>query len=85
MTGQRGAPPTRQNPKTIVEVSRQFLHAEDVDARRRELEGQRHAVEPAANLQNRRHIGIVKDEAVHRRHRALVEQLNCRILQRITG
>ncbi len=54
MTRQGGAPAARQNPKPIVEVSRQFSHAEDVDARRRQLERQRHAVEPAANLQNRR-------------------------------
>jgi hypothetical protein len=79
MTRQCGAPPARQNPKTIVKMSREFPHAEDIDARRRQLERQRHAVEPAANLQNRRHVGVVEGEAVNCRHGPLVEQLNGRI------
>jgi hypothetical protein len=76
MPRQGGAPAARQNPKPIVEVVRQFPHAEDIDARRRQLERQRNAVKPAANFQNCRHFGVIEDEAVRGRHSALVEQLD---------
>ena len=79
MARQGGAPAARQNPKSVVEVVRQFPHAEDIDARRRQLERQRQAVEPATNLQTRRHVGIVEDEALRGRHGTLAEQLNGRI------
>ena len=58
---------------------------EDVDARRCQLERQRNAVEPATNLQNRRHVRIGKGEPIHGRHGALVEQLDRRVAQSIAG
>jgi hypothetical protein len=76
MPRQGGAPAARQNPKSVVEVVGQFPHAEDIDARCRQLERQGNAVKPAADLENRRHVGVVEDEAVRSRHGALAEQLN---------
>jgi len=58
MPGQSGAPAGRQKPEAIVEMRRQVAYAKGVDARRCQFERQRDAVEPATNLQNRRHVRI---------------------------
>ena len=66
-------------------MRRQVPHTKDTDTRSRQLKRQRDAVEPAANFQNRRHIGVGEGEPIHRRAGALVEQLDGRVTQRIAG
>jgi hypothetical protein len=83
MPRQGSAPAARQKPKPLAEVSRQLPYAEYVDARRSQFESQRHTVEPAANLQNCWHAGVVEREALRSCRGALVEQLNGRIRQRL--
>src|SRR5215471_5352763 len=83
MPRQGSAPAARQKPKPLAEVSRQLPYAEYVDARCSQFESQRHTVEPAANLQNCWHAGVVEREALRSCRGALVEQLNGRIRQRL--
>ena len=83
--GQSSAPAGRQKPEAIVEMRRQVPHTKDADTRRCQLERERDTVEPATNLQSRRHVRIGEGEPIHRRHRALVEQLHGRVAQRIAG
>ena|SRR5215831_16496595 len=68
---------------TVEEFVRQVANSEHVNSRRGQLERQRNAVEPATNLQNRRHIIIAKGEAICSRYRTLVKQLDSGVTQRI--
>src|SRR5215475_11902548 len=85
VTRQCSAAPAGQQAKAFVKVRRYFSHAKHIGAHRCQLESQRDAVELAANLQNRRHMGIVDVEAVRSRYGALAKELNGRILERLTG
>ena len=49
----RGAPPSRQQPEPLVEQVRDLPRRHGDDSRRRELDRQRDAVEPAADLRDR--------------------------------
>src|SRR6516225_6183497 len=64
-------------------MCRQIANSKNVNSRRCQFEGQRNAVEPATNLQNSRHVGVSKSEAIRGRYRALGEQLDSRVTQRI--
>src|SRR5262249_26432686 len=85
VTRQCSAASAGQQAKALVKVCRYFSHAKHISARRRQLESQRDAVELAANLQNRWHMGIVDVEAIRSRHGALAKELNGRILERLSG
>ena len=82
---QRRAPAARQQPEAIVQERRQPAHAEGVDAGSRELDRERDAVQPAADLGDERRIGIAQLEAVEDRRRALDEQLHRREAERLGG
>ena len=65
-----------QHGEPIVEPHGQAPEAKRVDADSRQFQRERHAIEPATNLQNRREIGIVEDEPVDDRPGPVVEQLD---------
>ena len=85
VAGQSGAPASRQKPEPVIQVRRQIPHTKDADACRRQLERQRNTVEPATNLQDRRHVGLAHNELIHRRGGAFVEQLYSRVAQCLGG
>jgi len=82
---QRGTPSLRQHGEPIVEPRGEALDAKRIDAGSRQFQRQRHAIEPATNLQHRRDIGIVEEKPVVRRDCALAEQLDGRIPHRLVG
>ena len=76
-----GAPGRRagrgqQQAEPIVEHRLQAVQPEGIDTRRGQLDGQRHAVEVAADRDDTLGIGIVEAEVVERRRGALDEQLH---------
>ena len=83
MPRQRSAPAFRQHAEPIVEPRGEALDAKRSDAGSRQFQRQRHAIEPATDLQDRWDIGIVEGEPVHDRSGPFVEQLNSRITQRL--
>ena len=59
LTGQRGAGPAREQPEGVVETGGQSLQAERSCPRRRQLKGQRDAVQPGADRSDVRNLVIV--------------------------
>jgi hypothetical protein len=74
-----------QQRQAAVKPSREALHPEHGRARRGELDRQRQAVEPPANLGDQRSVGIGQREVVDDRGHTLDEQLHRRESRRIGG
>ena len=59
MAGERRTPALGEQAEAIIEVVGEAAQPEEVDAAGRELDGERDAVEPAADVDHQRGIGIV--------------------------
>ena len=64
MPRQGGAPPTRQQPKAVIEAGRQAANAEDIDACGGQLNGKRYTIEPTADLDDNRRVDAAQLETV---------------------
>jgi hypothetical protein len=80
---QRRPPSAGQQLETIGEAGGERLEAERGDARRRQLDRQRNAVEPPANRRDQGHKVPVRHKMRQRRLHPLDEQPNGTVLQRI--
>src|SRR5271166_6960459 len=78
-------PATGEQVETIIEPRRELLDTKGCGARRGKLDRQWHAVKPPTNGGDRVRNVSVGRETWLRRLRALDEQLNCAILQRVRG
>jgi hypothetical protein len=74
LANRRGSDAAHQKLETIVQSCRKLLWRKHVDARRRELHGQRQPVETAANLSDRHCVGERQREVRRRRLRPFDEQ-----------
>jgi hypothetical protein len=81
----RRAQGPRQQVEPIVEAARDPPDAKQVDPRRRQLDRQGHAVQPAANVGDRRHIRVAQLVFAQHRRGPLDEELNCREAECLGG
>ncbi len=65
-----------QQLQAVVEMCGKPPNPEHLNAGRRELDCERHAIEPAADLDNERGVGIAQREIVDHRRDPLQEQLH---------
>jgi hypothetical protein len=75
MTRDRGARAAAENREPVFELRRDLFGREHADARRGELDRQRHAVEPPADLLHGRHVAVAQSERRVDRTRAHGKQL----------
>ena len=74
MTRRHVARPAREQVEALLEPREQRLRREQLRARSRELDRERQAVEPDANLGDRRRIGVGHGEVRFHRTRAVDEE-----------
>src|ERR1700736_1240150 len=74
---------TREEPKTVVEPGRKALYPKGGGARRRQLDGQRNAVEATTNSGDRGRYACVRREMRRGRARPLDKQPDRAVAQRV--
>src|SRR5262249_13809351 len=77
--------PPGQHREAIIEMRGKAPDTEHVDLCRRQLDSQRHAIEPSAYLERNRDISVGEVETVEHRHRWFVKQLDRRKAHRFGG
>ena len=80
---QRGATATGQQPEAVVQPRGNLFHHEHAHPRRRQLDRQRNAIEPRADLGERRGIRVRDRKRGLHRARPFREQLHCFILDEL--
>ncbi len=83
MARERGAPTGGQQREDVAQPLGESTKAEEVDARSGQFDRQRNAIEPAADLDDNRHVGIRQDKAVKAGDRPLDEQIDRRKAERV--
>ena len=76
---ERGAPPLREQAEAVIEVFGKAAQPEDTDATGRQFDGERNAVEPAADVDDQRRVGVAHLKPVVARPGALDEELHRRV------
>ncbi len=83
MPRHRRPPAAHQQAEAVIQHGREAGDAEGIEPPRRQLDRQRHAIEPAADLGDDRRIRIAELEATEAGRGPLDEQLDRRIGQRL--
>ncbi len=85
MTRQRRPPTLSEGAETVGQLVRQPPDAEQADARRRQFDGQRNAVQAPAQIGHRHHVVIDQLELTLAEARPFDEQSDSRIVEAFAG